>query len=72
LHNVVALGALLQVMLTKEAANDEVGASSIPKDWDSITQEAVHWLDNPWCSSQAGHNGHLGVDRKRVDPQRHT
>ena len=57
-------------MLTKQAADDEVGASSVPKDWDSIAQEAIHWLDNPWCSAQAGHNGHLCLDRKTFDPQK--
>ena len=56
-------------MLTKQAADDEVGASSVPKDWDSIAQEAIYWLDNPWCSAQAGHNGHLCLDRRTFDPQ---
>lgn len=41
-------------MLTKQATDDQVGPASVPKYGDSVTQEAIHRLDHPWCSSQAG------------------
>ena len=46
--------ALSKLVLTKQATDDQVGPASVPKYGDSVTQEAIHRFDHPWCSSQAG------------------
>ena len=49
----------IDLVLTKHAADDQVGPASVAEYWNGVTEEAIHRFDHPRRCSQTGQYCHL-------------